>query len=631
MHDLAAFGTNQLELAHIPSSLPADVLVNFSRMIANAPGGGMNASLWWQSSTSSAHATELSTLFRRMPKLDTIFFPGGDGGSLNWTAIGLTREAARAAGHQETTIWVSLQGLNGSEFDAVAAALRTPTLRALVDGLVYGPHERLDAAAFSAAVPPTLPIRQYPDLSHPTESQYGLRAWSHVWAYTQQRYAVSPLPVQMARIVRLRAGWTPASGMVGVGGYSEGVADDLNKMLWSLLGAQSDCPTYEAVEAYVRVFLGAECAAADASAALFGLEANWQGDPLDPSVGAAIEGTLQAWQRVEQAAGATERARNWRLQMYLMRAYRDAYSAARYRCERQVEADTLAALDQARTTVGSPAQRIRAALQQASRGAPGACAAANTTLASWRQQVLGLVALLDQTIGGEVVLTQDGELGAQWLEVPLTDLPFLNQSLRAALLLPDQAAQQAVIDSILGWQDPGIGGLYAALGHVGNDSSPVVLPADGGASDPARYHTPSIGGYVHDPSLRISSQRASFVLYDANLTLAFKGLARGAPYSFRARFHRPFHPIAPDDSANWIRLVANGYAIIQEYVFAPSVATYDIDPSLTATGTLNITCNAPPGTGGSGRVCGMSEVWLSMTMGGMGNQTSGRAQRSYPS
>ena len=53
--DLSAFGTNQIELAHIHdpvehkgSHLPTATLVNFSRMVASIPG--MNASLWWSQS-----------------------------------------------------------------------------------------------------------------------------------------------------------------------------------------------------------------------------------------------------------------------------------------------------------------------------------------------------------------------------------------------------------------------------------------------------------------------------------------------------------------------------------------------------------------------------------------------------
>ena len=93
---------------------------------------------------------------------------------------------------------------------------------------VVGPTMRslTRAADLAAAVPPRYPIRQYPDLAHPTESQYGLRAWSHVWAYTQQRNAIGALPRHMERIVRLRAQWRT----IGAGGYSEGISDDLHKV-----------------------------------------------------------------------------------------------------------------------------------------------------------------------------------------------------------------------------------------------------------------------------------------------------------------------------------------------------------------------------------------------------------------
>jgi hypothetical protein len=101
--DLAVFGTNQLELAHVSAgALPVDTITNFSATVSSV--AGMNVSLWWQCAAASAHMAELPSLFHAMPRLDAVFFPGGDGGSLNFSAIALSKDAA-ASSHPEATFW----------------------------------------------------------------------------------------------------------------------------------------------------------------------------------------------------------------------------------------------------------------------------------------------------------------------------------------------------------------------------------------------------------------------------------------------------------------------------------------------------------------------------------------------
>ena len=162
--DLAAFGTNELELSHVSasSSLPVRAISNFSRLTTSH---GLGTSIWWQAALSSAHADQLPALFASMPKIDTMFFPGGDGGSLNISAIEITLAAARPH-HPRMQIWISLQGLNSSLFGEACARLDSARWRRLVSGIVYGPHERYALDDFVKRVPPRYPIRQYPDIAH---------------------------------------------------------------------------------------------------------------------------------------------------------------------------------------------------------------------------------------------------------------------------------------------------------------------------------------------------------------------------------------------------------------------------------------------------------------------------------
>ena len=60
------------------------------------------------------------------------------------------------------------------------------------------------------------------------------------------RESVNPRPVEFSTLHRLYSHYT-----IGSVSYSEGVHDDLNKMVWSLLEFDSDYPLREAVEDYV--------------------------------------------------------------------------------------------------------------------------------------------------------------------------------------------------------------------------------------------------------------------------------------------------------------------------------------------------------------------------------------------
>ena len=160
--------------------------------------------------------------------------------------------------------------------------------------------ERYDPHTFGTRVPHTYPLRQYPDICHVTEAQYGLRSWSHVWAFTERRFAIGALPSFHERVIRQRAEWPsaainvgasaysegisgnpPSSAAINVGAsaYSEGISDDLHKVIWSALALEPARSLREVIDEYVRTFLGAECEHAGATDALMGLEANWQVPP----------------------------------------------------------------------------------------------------------------------------------------------------------------------------------------------------------------------------------------------------------------------------------------------------------------------------------------------------------------
>ena len=56
--------------------------------------------------------------------------------------------------------------------------------------------------------------------------------------------------------VNVRLNANGSSPTVGVGAYSEGVSDDLNKHVWSVLATEPHTSVEEAVRQYARYYFG---------------------------------------------------------------------------------------------------------------------------------------------------------------------------------------------------------------------------------------------------------------------------------------------------------------------------------------------------------------------------------------
>ena len=230
-------------------------------------------------------------------------------------------------------MWVSAQELNSSELNAFFNLVtKNATVRDVLTssrgGIVYGPHVAVPLTMFSTSVQAAgLPLRQYPDLAHTDDCQFPMPGWHYAWTVTHGRQATNVLPRFSANIVGLRS--NGSSPTIGVGAYSEGLNDDVNKAVWSVMAQDSSMTVEAAVAQYSNYHFGAELA--DAMAELiFSLEDNWAGDAGD---NAAVLASLALAGQVEEAAPKSAVAGSWRLQSLLRRAYYDAYVQARLRAE----------------------------------------------------------------------------------------------------------------------------------------------------------------------------------------------------------------------------------------------------------------------------------------------------------
>jgi hypothetical protein len=254
---------------------------------------------------------------------------------------------------------------------------------------------------------------------------------------------INPMPLQHSSIVRLRSnGSTPT---VGVGAYSEGLNDDLNKAIWSGLAQSSELSVHEVVSQYARYHFGADAEEAMVSA-LFGLEQNWLGD-----IGSNehVATTLLALQTVEAVSSAAELASNWRLQMYLYRGYFDAIVHAEYAVQQANEGLAIEALSNAQT-VGS-----MVAIAAASKALDRQSDAVDPNVAGWRTRLYKLQSMINASIGTEVLQGQDTTLNLNGIYHSLNDKAFLSAELANISALASEHDRLGRISGLLNWTDPG--------------------------------------------------------------------------------------------------------------------------------------------------------------------------------
>jgi hypothetical protein len=211
--DLKAFGTNQLEMAHLGAVTTPSVLsgmVEFSS--ACAAVGGINVSVWDGALLTAliANRSAVAEVFQAMPKLDSVFFPGGDGGQLLWPAIQDTSKLLRQY-HSGGGVWVSAQELSSDGMEAFWRNVSASTKVGLLSGVVYGPHVRVPLTEYvRRATIAGAAVRQYPDITHTLSDQFPLPHWHAAWSLTHGRQTVCPLPKWSEHIIRLRGnGSTP--------------------------------------------------------------------------------------------------------------------------------------------------------------------------------------------------------------------------------------------------------------------------------------------------------------------------------------------------------------------------------------------------------------------------------------
>jgi len=407
---------------------------------------------------------EHEELYKACPRLDAVFVPGGDPGEnapelvmpfLKELSVLLARH------HPQGKIWLSLQGFRGDRAEYVYRYLDVEKPD-WFGGIVCGPssppipltRRRLD---------PRYPIRHYPDITHNVRCQYPIPWWDPALACTLGREAVNPRPVQYAEIHNALAPYT-----AGFLSYSDGVHDDVNKVVWNGLAWDPQTPVRDILIEYARFFFAPDVAdlAADG---ILALEKNWIGSLRDNG---GVEATLALWEGLEKQAPQLQG--NWRWQMCLVRAVYDAYTRHRLIYESALEDLANAKLAEA-SARGS--QEVMAAAIAVLRRAQ-----TDRVRPDLRKRIDELCEALFRSIALQTSMSRYKASGAErgcfldFADHPLNSRWWLEDEFATIRALPTEPEKLARLEVLRTWERPGSGSFYDDVGNIAK--SPHVIKGD---------------------------------------------------------------------------------------------------------------------------------------------------------
>jgi hypothetical protein len=608
IRDLAIFGTNAVELIPPRSDDAADsplfplppmqMMTEMSRLLDEY---GLDVWIWYPAMdqdysdprTVESALIEWGEVFKKLPRVDAVFVPGGDPGHTGPKVLMpfLEKEArVLRQYHPKAQMWVSPQGFD-QEWLGEFFGILNRDQPAWLNGIVFGPQIRISLAEFRSKVPKRYPIRHYPDITHSLQSQYPVPDWDVAYAVTEGREVINPRPTDEAAIFRRLQPYT-----IGFIAYSEGCNDDVNKFIWSGLGWDPEASVTDILRQYSRYFIGDEYEDSFAQG-LLALERNWRG-PLATNPG--VYTTLEQFQTMERNSTRETRL-NWRFQQALYRAYYDAYVRRRLLDETALEETAMDELRRARNSGAVEAMsRAQQILDRSVTGHPAE---------DWRERVFELAGALFDSIRMQLsvekyhAISVDRGATLDTIDRPVNSRVWLDQRFAEIRTMETEAGRLAAIDEILNWTNPGPGGFYDDLGDTA--AQPHLVRGGDYASDPAFLNSPHVafGG--------VGSYRKSFwthaaPLNDEPLRMRYTGLDPAAQYKIRVVY-------GGDSPQQKIRLVANGAVEIHPFIAKPvpyRPIEFDIPREATSHGVLNLAWTREPGKGGNGRGCQISEVWL---------------------
>ncbi len=535
---------------------------------------------------------KLEELFRDCPRMDNIFFPGGDpGNNPPELVIPYLEDMAKLLMkyHPNGKVWLSLQGFRGSKADAVYEWIDRD-MPEWLGGLVAGPGSPF-LPVTRARLNAHYPLRDYPDITHIVRCQYEVPWPDPAIAFTLGREGINPRPRFYARLFNEFAPFTN-----GFSTYSDGVHDDVNKIIWSTLGWDPSADVRDTLVAYCRVFFGPDVAE-EAADGILAFERTYEG-PL--ATNGAVGANLVLWQKLE--AAHPELKDNWRWQLYLLRAYYDAYTRDRLIYESGLEETANARLLEAKDNGAEKAMdEALAVLERAE---------TDRIRPELRDRVITLCDQLFNSIGLQTSVPKYGASGRErgavldFLDYPLNNRWWLEDEFARVREMSTEEEKCARLESIAGWEHPGPGSFYDSVGDVGK--APHVVRGDdlSGPLIPIYEdrHVSLPGFMWWDDGARRT--RLSWISGQWPLALRYSGLETDAQYTVRTTGNGECFPKVND-------------ARLEPTIYGKEIGDikeFPVPKQLYADGNITLTFDPVSEPGINWRYKSrLSEVWLIRT------------------
>lgn len=290
--DMMAFGTNTCEhngtkpdknfRNELMKYEQYDFLVEASRL---ADTVDLDVSLWHANDDKETEADALAlrrSLYAAIPRLDYLFVPGGDPGEMEASAfVERCKKISNLlkALHPNAQFHPSAQAPHSYPDWGKVFTDSLKDEPDEIDMVIMGPNHAYPIHELRAKISEKYPMRFYPDITHNLRCEYPVNFlhddWHFALASTLSRESVNPRPTELRKLHRIFAPYT-----VGGVSYSEGVHDDVNKMIWSALEWDENADLREILLDYARFFMYGTDEEKIADGILM-MERSWQGDPAE--------------------------------------------------------------------------------------------------------------------------------------------------------------------------------------------------------------------------------------------------------------------------------------------------------------------------------------------------------------
>lgn len=581
--ELAFFGTNMIENIPFQDDRP---LVNTKvprremnrAMSAICEKYGLQYWVWTpadfdlkERDKAEAQLDQYEELYVDCPRLDGVFFPGGDPGDNPPELVMpyLGEVAARLAKHHpQARIWMSVQGFSLRQIDYVYDWIRANRPKWL-GGLVAGPSSPT-IQSMRRQLAPEYGLRDYPDITHTVRCQNPVPWWDPAFAATLGRECINVRPVFHKVLFQFFAPF-----LSGFGTYSDGIHDDINKIVYSRLGCAPNSDVREILVEYARLFWG-DAHAEKIADALLALEKGWEGPLKDNGT---VESTLSLWLELEQKVPTL--ATTWRGQMFLTLAEYNAYIRRRLVEESELEWDFIARVNATDSFDDGTLDSLVASLQPASNEDP----ASNKDNEALRVSIAKRFDFLFHNIGLQSSVEQYQASGRErgcsldTMDYPMNNRWWIEDEFKKVRALP-LAERAAAVRAIANWENPGPGGLYDNLGHPGK--SPHVVRGMEIEVEPDLERIQPPTHWMWDDGK--SRKRLSWqVTMDWPTALRYDGLKPGSSYRLRLTGYGKAYP------------VADGLLLapLREGTEIGAIKEFEIPRDATADGKLEITFRRP--------------------------------------